>query len=120
MESERRKARARAAEAARKRYEEFRKSRIYRTSQFVSAFYDYLFVAIGVIIILSVITGLITKLLAPPDPVTGEKGHIGMDIMSTAILSFIGVVFIIFAGSNVVERRKKRKHRKQAAAKNTE
>ena len=63
MESERRKARARAAEAARKRYEEFRKSRIYRTSQIISAAYDYLFVILGLILSVVIVVILVAVII---------------------------------------------------------
>ncbi len=116
MENERRKARARAAAAARKRYEEFRRSRIFRTSQIVSDFYDYLFVVIGMIIILSAVASIVTKIMTPPDPVTQEKSHLGTYIFTTVILSVIGIVFIIFAGSNILEQRKRRKREKRRTA----
>ncbi len=109
MESERRKARARAAEAARKRYEEFRKSRIYRTSQIVSAAYDYIFMGIGLVIIIGSVTGLIARLNEPPDPITQTRPHLLTDITSTVFLSIIGIIFFIFAGSNILERQRRRK-----------
>ncbi len=105
MAGERRKARARAAAAARKRYEEFRKSRIYRTSQIISAVYDYIFIGLGVIMIAGSVAGLIAHLNEPPDPVTQTRQNLGTDILSTVILSLIGILFIIFAGANIRERR---------------
>ncbi len=109
MASERRKARARAAAAARKRYEEFRKSRIYRTSQILSAAYDYLFMGLGLVMIIGSVTGLIAHLNEPPDPVTQTRQNLGTDILSTVILSLIGILFIIFAGANIRERRTRKR-----------
>jgi hypothetical protein len=119
MENERRKARARAAEAARKRYQEFMKSPVYRTSQVISAVYDYIILGVGVLMITGSVTGMVYELknvdaknLTPDEHFDFVSTH----ITSTLLLSIIGIIFIIFARYNIRERirsRKKKKTKKQ-------
>jgi len=112
MQRERQKARARAARAARKRYEDFKKSRIYRTSQVISAVYDYIFVFVGILIIISSLIGLFTQPrnndLLQQHQHEAWAGH----IVATIALVVIGTVFIIFASLNIRERRGERKEKR--------
>ncbi len=109
MQRERQKARARAAREARKRYEDFKKSRVYRTSQVISAAYDYIFVGVGILIIISSVVGLFTQPrnndLLQQHQREAWAGH----IVATIALVVIGTVFIIFASLNIRERRGERK-----------
>ena len=107
MRMGRQEARARAAQQARKRYEDFKKSKIYKTSQIISAAYDYIFVFVGILIIISSVVGLFTQprnndLLQQHQRETWA-GH----IVATIALVVIGTVFIIFASLNIRDRRKK-------------
>ena len=116
MEEERRKARARAAEAARKRYEEFIKSPIYRTSQIVSAAYDYIIMAVGFLMIAGSVAGMIFTLREAGNTVMTHKEHVDYittKIVSTIILSVIGIIFIIFALFNIRDRISGRRARKK-------
>lgn len=105
MRRERQKARARATEQARKRYEEFRKSKIYRTSIFVSVFYDYLILSVGVFIIIGAILGLLTKPNLD-NPGLPEQKITVSSVIATLVLCLVGVVFIVFSGSSIRNRRK--------------
>jgi uncharacterized membrane protein len=116
MENERRKARARAAAAARKRYQEFMKSPIYRTSQIVSAVYDYIIFAVGILMIVGSVTGMIVEIQRSKGTEMPPQDHfdfISTHIASTLILSFIGVIFIIFALFNIRDRILTRREKKK-------
>ncbi len=110
MRKERQKARARAASEARKKYYEFKKSTIYKTSQVISAAYDYIFVALGLLIITGSIVGFFTQphettILSNTYPYRQEEHSMVKDILLTLFLIFIGGIFIFFAGMNILDRR---------------
>ncbi|GEM_PF-177953 len=117
LEEERRKARARAAEAARQRYREFMRSPIYRTSQIVSAAYDYIILGVGLLIIGGAITGMIRNLRDIADTPQMDPFQrtdlITSQIVSTVLLSLVGLVFIFFARLAIRDRIAKRKKRKK-------
>ena len=106
MRMERQKARARAAQQAHKRYEDFKKSRIYRTSQIISAAYDYIFVGVGILIIVSSIAGLIMR-PQKTFPNQQQQQSLASYLIITIILVIIGSIFIFFAGLNIRDRRRK-------------
>ncbi len=104
MQRERQKARARAAREARKKYEDFKKSRIFKTSRIVSAAYDYIFIVIGLIIIIVAINGIF---LTPDinNPYNPDAKITFPSILAALVICGIGIIFIIFAGINIKSRR---------------
>ncbi|NOY36754.1 MAG: DnaJ domain-containing protein [Chlorobi bacterium] len=99
LEKERNKARARAAAEARKKYEEFKRSPLYKTSSFLYTFYDYLTFAVGIFMVLAAWVGLVIN-INPVDGITAAA------VISALLVSVIGVVFIIFSFSSIREKKK--------------
>lgn len=98
MHNERLKARARAAYEARKKFQEFKKSPIYRTANVIYQLYDYIGIAVGFIVCLGAVAGLYNQSF------TKEGIQIG-HIVATTLMSGLGVVFIIFSVSGIRTRR---------------
>jgi hypothetical protein len=96
LKRERMKARARAAQAARKKFEEFKNSPIYRTSQIIFTFYDYLSISIGLLIILGGAVGLYVE--------AHDKGINANHIVATSFLLLLGILFILFSVSSIRNR----------------
>ena len=99
LRRERQKARERAAREARKRYEEFKKSPLYKTTSFLYTFYDYVAFAVGVLIILGAWAGMILNI----DPTDGLREG---SVISTIMASIIGGIFIFFSYSSIREKKK--------------
>ncbi len=99
MRRERMKARARATTEARKKFEEFRKSPIYKTSQIIFTFYDYASISIGILIIIGAGIGLKVE--------ANFKGIEADHIVVTFFLVIIGVLFISFSVSSIRNRNRK-------------
>ncbi len=97
---ERMKARARAAKEAKRKFDEFKKSSIYRTSQIIFTFYDYLSIGIGVMIIFATIIGLYAERHT-------KDGITISNIVAAVFLLFLGVMFILFSISSIKHRNKK-------------
>jgi len=96
LKRERMKARARAAHAARAKFEEFKKSQIYRTSQIIYTFYDYLSISIGILIIMGGAIGLYLE--------ANDKGINANHIVATSFLILLGILFILFSISSIRNR----------------
>ena len=117
LERERRRARARAARAARQRYREFTRSPLYRTSQIVSAAYDYIILGVGLLMIAGAVAGVIHNIHDLRNnstiPVDRRSDIITTQIVSTVLLSLTGILFIVFAGFSIRDRREERRRRKK-------
>jgi len=96
LKRERMKARARATQAAREKFEKFKKSPIYKTSQIIFTFYDYLSISIGILIILGGAMGLYIE--------AHDKGINANHIVATSFLILLGVLFILFSISSIRNR----------------
>jgi DnaJ-class molecular chaperone len=99
IKHEREKARARAAYQARKKFEQFRRSPIYKTASILSTFYDFFSTVIGIIIIIGVGFGL--KFQS-----TFAGGITPLSVIAGILLFSIGLVFIIFSLLNYWKRTK--------------
>ena len=99
VQRERMKARARAREEARKKFEEFRKSPIYKTSQLIFTFYDYLTISIGLLFIIGSGIGLYIE--------HNYEGIKANHIVATVLISFIGLLFILFSISSIQNRNRR-------------
>ena len=100
LRRERMKARARASEEARRKFNEFRKSPIYKTTQIIFTFYDILSMIIGFLIILATGTGIIISYYSP-------KGITPSNILAFIMLVFLGFMFIIFSLASIRARYRK-------------
>lgn len=99
MAKERAKARARAARYARAKYEEFRNSPLYRTSNVLSLWADYVTIIFGVLIMIAPIFGVVHR--------TRQDGEISpQGVFAAFILLFVG--FIIISVSYFDVKRRKR------------
>lgn len=96
---ERQKARERAAREAKKRFEEFKKSPLYKTSSFLYSFYDYLTFAVGIFMILAAWTGMVIN-INPAEGITAAA------VISALVVTVIGVIFILFSFSNIKSKKK--------------
>lgn len=96
---EREKARVRAAYQAKKKFEQFKRSRIYKTTRILYTFYDFFAVIIGFIIILGVVYGLKVQSTFP-------EGITPNSILAAILLFCIGLLFITFSIMNYWERTK--------------
>ena len=97
---ERMRARARAARAAKKKFEEFRNSPLYRTSNLLSIGADYVVIFIGTLIILVPVFGVYYR--------TQADGFINPNgVFAAVMLIIIGTVIIVFSAKDIRNRREK-------------
>lgn len=96
LKRERMKARARAAHAAKEKFNEFKKSQIYKTSQLIFTFYDYLSISIGLLIIMGGAIGLYIE--------ANDKGINANHIVASSFLILLGILFISFSISSIRNR----------------
>ncbi len=97
LRKERIKARARAAEEARRKFDEFRKSPIYKTTRIIFTFYDVLSMLIGLLIIIASAAGLLISFHSP-------KGISPNNIVAFIFLVFLGTLFIFFSVASIRQR----------------
>ena len=105
VERERQKARAKAAKRARMRFEEFKKSEIYRTTSRLSHMLDYFLLLLGVFIIVAAGFGLYTQGLYITE--NGKEVFNLKGIIADIIVTFAGVLFILLSWSNIGAYRKR-------------
>ncbi len=100
MRRERMRARARAARAAKKKFEEFRNSPLYRTSNLLSIGADYFVIFIGTLIILVPVFGVYYR--------TQADGFINPNgVFAAVMLIIVGTVIIVFSAKDIRNRREK-------------
>jgi len=97
---ERMKARARAAREANRKFNEFRKSPIYKTTQIIFTFYDIVSLIVGLLIIFATVAGIIISYYSP-------KGITPSNILAFIILNFLGLMFILFSIASIRARYRK-------------
>ncbi|GAB4278049.1 MAG: hypothetical protein Kow0068_01490 [Marinilabiliales bacterium] len=85
-----RKARARAEAAyyAKMRYENFKKSSLYKTTRIVSKFLWFIYILIGIIMFVSPIFYTITRGIDPNNPIRS--------VVAMILLSSTGIIYILF------------------------
>ncbi len=105
MEQERAMARRRAAKRARMRFEEFKRSSIYRTTSMLSHILDYFLLVLGFFIIIAAGFGLYSQGLYIED--NGEEVLNITGIVADIIITFAGILFITISWSNIKAYRKK-------------
>ena len=104
LNQERARARARAAKEARKKFDDFKKSQVYKTSQIIFTFYDILSILIGILIIIASLIGVYTSMHS-------EEGIKISNIVAVVFMVFLGLMFILFSVSSI-NNRNKRSHYK--------
>lgn len=97
LRRERMKARARAAKEAKRKFNEFKKSSIYKTTQIIFTFYDVLSIIIGFLIIFATGTGMIISSHSP-------EGITPSNILAFIMLCFLGLMFILFSIASIRAR----------------
>ena len=97
LRRERMKARARAAEEAKRKFNEFRKSPIYKTTQIIFTFYDILSMIIGVLILVAIVAGIFIS-------ANSKEGITASDIVAFVSLCFLGLMFILFSIASIRAR----------------
>lgn len=102
VKNERSKARARAAREAKKKFDQFKKSPIYKTTQMIYYYYDIFSIGIGVLIIIASIAGLFGDYHS-------EKGIQTNHVIASIFLTFLGILFIVFSVSSIKTRNSQRK-----------
>lgn len=100
LKRERMKARARAAQEARRKFNEFRESPIYKTTQIIFTFYDILSIIIGFLILLAIVAGILISADSP-------EGITASDIVAFIFLCFLGLMFILFSIASIRARYRK-------------
>jgi hypothetical protein len=98
------KARERAAQRVRMRFEEFRRSSVYRTTTLLSHLLDYFLLFVGVFIIIAAGIGLYSQGLYLED-----NGKIVLNIrgiIADIFITIIGILFIAMSWSNIRVYRK--------------
>ncbi len=107
VQRERQKARRQAAQRARMKFEEFRKSSVYRTTTMLSHMLDYFLLFLGVFVIIAAGFGLYTQGLFIED--NGEETlNIG-GIVADLLITIAGILFIIMSWSNIKAHRANQK-----------
>ena len=104
VERERQKERARAARRARMRFEEFRRSSIYRTTSMLSHMLDYFMLFIGFFIIIAGALGLYKQGLYIEE--NGDEIFNSRGIVAIAVILISGTLFILLSWSNILTYRK--------------
>jgi hypothetical protein len=100
VEQERARARARATQEAKRKFDDFKKSKVYKTSQLIFTFYDVFSIIIGILIILASIGGIYTSYKS-------KDGVQISNIVAVVFLVFLGLMFILFSVSSIQTRNKK-------------
>ena len=100
IRNERMKARARATYQAKKKFEDFKKSPIYRTANAMYKFYDYLGIGMGILIFLGASIGLYNQSFT-------KEGINSAHIVGSILMDGLGILFIIFSVSGIRSRRSK-------------
>lgn len=100
LRRERMKARARAAQEARRKFNEFRKSPIYKTTQIIFTFYDVLSMIIGFLVLMAIVAGILISADSP-------EGITASDIVAFIFLCFLGLMFILFSIASIRARYRK-------------
>ena len=100
LRRERMKARARAAQEARRKFNEFRKSPIYKTTQIIFTFYDILSMIVGFLILLALVAGILISADSP-------EGITVNNIVAFIFLCFLGLMFILFSIASIRARYRK-------------
>ena len=95
LRRERAKARAKAEEHARMRFEEFKKTRIYKTSRLITELVDYVYLVLGIMILVIPIVHVAINGLNDKYPERTVAGIIGTSI--------IGAIFIVMLGMSKIE-----------------
>ena len=98
VEHEREKARARVSNEAKRKFEQFRKSPIYKTTQIIYNFYDLFSISVGLLIIVASIIGLFSDYHS-------KEGIRPNHVISAVILSLLGIMFILFSISSLRSRK---------------
>lgn len=100
MQKERIRARARAAQYARRRYEEFRRSPLYRTSNYLSIGADYFALGFGIMTMAGPLYGIYY---------VAKTYHVvtGAAIFAAVLTSLVGLILILFSASDIKHKRKK-------------
>lgn len=104
---ERQKARQRAEYNARMRFEQFRKSSVYKTTNMLSHMLDYFLLLLGVFIIIAAGLGLYTQGLYLEED--GEQVLNTRGIVADIIVTLAGILFILLSYSNIKTYREKMK-----------
>ncbi len=97
VDHERAKARARAAREAKKKFEQFKKSSIYKTTQAIYHYYDFFSIGIGILIIIASLAGLFVDYHS-------KEGIQLNHVIAAVFLSFLGTLFIMFSVSSIKYR----------------
>ncbi|MFO7922420.1 MAG: DnaJ domain-containing protein [Bacteroidales bacterium] len=105
MEKERQKARQRAARRARMRFEEFRKSSIYKTTNMLSHMLDYFLLFLGFFVIIAAGIGLYSQGLYITD--NGEEIFNFKGVLADIVITVAGLLFIFTSLSNIKSYREK-------------
>lgn len=100
LNQERARARARATKEAKRKFDDFKKSKVYKTSQLIFTFYDVLSIIVGILIIVASIVGAFTSMQS-------EDGLLLSNIVAVVFLVFLGLMFILFSVSSIQSRNKK-------------
>lgn len=97
LRRERMKARARAAQEANRKFNEFRKSPIYKTTQIIFTFYDILSLIVGFLIIVAIVAGIHISANSP-------EGITASNIVAFVFMCFLGLMFILFSIASIRAR----------------
>ena len=82
------------------KFDDFKKSKVYKTSQLIFTFYDVFSIIIGLIIILASFGGIYTSY-------NSKDGVQISNIVAVIFLVFLGLMFILFSVSSIKSRNKK-------------
>lgn len=104
---ERQKARQRAEYNARMRFEQFRRSSVYKTTNLLSHMLDYFLLFLGAFIIIAAALGLYTQGLYIEEE--GEQILNARGIVANIIVTVVGILFILLSYSNIRTYREKMK-----------
>ena len=104
VERERQRARARAAKNARMRFEEFKRSSIYKTTSRLSHLLDYFLLFLGIFIIIAAGFGLYTQGLYITE--NDEEVFNFSGLVADVIITIAGVLFILLSWGNIKAFRK--------------
>lgn len=102
---ERQKARQQAEYNARMRFEQFRRSSVYKTTNMLSHMLDYLLLFLGVFIIIAAALGLYTQGLYIEED--GEQILNARGIVANIVVTVVGILFILLSYSNIRTYREK-------------
>ncbi len=105
---QREKAREQAARRARMRFEEFRRSSVYRTTNVLSHILDYFLLLLGVFIIIAAGIGLYSQGLYLEK--NGEEVLNIQGIIADILITVAGLFFIVLSWSSIKSYRKKMKN----------